>query len=152
MLADVVESDIPLLQVGLPIAVQVMAYPGRVFRGTLSKVYATVDPNTHRTTVRSEMADPGNELRPGMLATFAIRIRPPVEATAVPANSVVREPDGTMTVWVTSDRHRFSRRVVRTGLRTDGRVQILDGLQPGELVVSDGALFLSNMLQAPPSD
>jgi hypothetical protein len=37
-------------------------------------------------------------------------------------------------------------------LRKDGRVQILAGLQPGELAVSDGAVFLSNMLQAPPTD
>jgi len=57
-----------------------------------------------------------------------------------------------MTAWVTADRHRFSQRIVRTGLRRDGRVQILDGLQRGELVVSDGAIFLSNILQAPPTD
>jgi len=75
-----------------------------------------------------------------------------VEATAIPVNGVVREPDGTMTAWVTADRHRFSQRIVRTGLRRDGRVQILDGLQRGELVVSDGAIFLSNILQAPPTD
>jgi hypothetical protein len=40
-------------------------------------------------------------------------------------------------------------KVVKTGLRTDGRVQILAG---GELAVTDGAVFLSNMLQAPPTD
>jgi cobalt-zinc-cadmium efflux system membrane fusion protein len=87
-----------------------------------------------------------------MLANFAIHVQQPVVATAIPANGVVREADGTMTAWVTTDRHRFVQRVIRTGLRRDDQVQILDGLQRGELVVTDGAVFLSNMLEAPPTD
>jgi len=152
MLADVVESDIPRLHLGQPVQVKVMAYPDRVYKGKVSKIYSTVDPNTHRVTTRSEIADPNDELRPGMLANFVIRVHDPVEATAIPANGVVREADGTMTAWVTSDRRHFVQKVVQTGLRTDGRVQILAGLQPGELAVTDGAVFLSNMLQAPPTD
>jgi cobalt-zinc-cadmium efflux system membrane fusion protein len=57
-----------------------------------------------------------------------------------------------MTAWVTSDRHRFVQRVIQTGQRKDDQVQILEGLQPGELAVTDGAVFLDNMLEAPPSD
>jgi membrane fusion protein, heavy metal efflux system len=152
MLADVIESDIPLLRLGQPVGVKVMAYPDRMFHGKVSKIYASVDPDTHRATVRSEIADPKNELRPGMLANFLIRVQEPVEAIAIPANGVVREPDGTMTAWVTTDRHHFSQRIVRTGLRTDDQVEILQGLQRGELVVTDGAVFLSNMLEAPLSD
>ncbi|MGB7727925.1 MAG: efflux RND transporter periplasmic adaptor subunit [Candidatus Acidiferrum sp.] len=152
MLADVVESEIPLFHLGQSVEVKVMAYPDRAFRGKISKIYAAVDPDTHRATIRSEIADPRNELRPGMLANFVIRVRGPVEGIAIPANGVVREADGTTTAWVTSDRRHFVQRIVKTGLRTDGQVQILSGLQQGELVVTDGAIFLSNMLQAPPSD
>jgi cobalt-zinc-cadmium efflux system membrane fusion protein len=130
----------------------VTAYSDRVFQGKISKIYATVDPDTHRATIRSEITDPRNELRSGMLANFVIRVHDPVEGTAIPANGVVREADGTMTAWVTSDRRHFVQRVVKAGLRIDGRVQILAGLQPGELAVSGGAVFLSNMLQAPPAD
>src|SRR6516164_2064056 len=152
MLADVVEGELSLLRIGEPVAVKVLAYPDRVFQGKISKIYPSVDPNTHRVTVRSEVADPRNELRPGMLANFVIHVQGPVEATAIPANGVVREPDGTMTAWVTTDRHRFTQRVIQTGLRTNDEVQVLEGLRPGVLVVSDGAVFLSNMLAAPPSD
>lgn len=152
MLANVTESDIPLYQLGQPVEVKVMAYPERVFHGKVSKIYASVDPNTHRVTIRSEIADPRNELRPGMLANFQIRVHKPVEAISIPANGVVREADGTMTAWVTTDRRHFVQRIVRSGLRVDDRVQILEGLRPGELVVTDGAVFLSNMLQSPPSD
>lgn len=152
MLADVTESEIPFFHLGQPVQVKVMAYPDRLFKGRVSKIYAMVDPNTHRETIRSEIKDPHDELRPGMLANFVIRIQNPIEATSIPANGVVREADGTMTVWVTTDRHHFVQRVVRTGLRTDGQVQILSGLQRGELAVTDGAVFLSNMLQAPPTN
>ena len=152
MLANVVESQMPLFHLGQPVVVKVLAYPDHGFNGKVSKIYEMVDPNTHRVTVRSEIADPKDELHPGMLANFVIRVQKPVECTAVPANGVVRESDGTMTVWVTTDRHRFAQRSVKTGLRTDGQVQILSGLQRGELVVTDGAIFLSSLLQAPLSD
>jgi cobalt-zinc-cadmium efflux system membrane fusion protein len=152
MLANIPESDSGFFQLGQPVTVKVMAFPTRSFKGKVSKIYETVDPNTHRVTIRSEITDPRDELRPGMLANFVIRVRGPVEATAIPANGVVREPDGTMAAWVTTDRRRFTKRIIKTGLRTDGQVQILDGLQRGELVVSDGAVFLSNMVESPPSD
>lgn len=152
MLADVVESDISLLRVSEPVDVRVMAYPDRVFRGTINKIYPSVDPNTHRATVRSEISDPKNELRPGMLANFVIRVQKPVEGISIAANGVVREPDGTMTAWTTTDRRHFTQRVIKIGLHTDDTVQVVDGLQAGELVVSEGAVFLSNMLNTPPSD
>jgi cobalt-zinc-cadmium efflux system membrane fusion protein len=152
MLANVSESELSFFHLGQPVQVKVMAYPGRVFKGKVSKIYETVDANTHRVTIRSEIADGNDELRSGMLANFVIQIRNPVEAVAIPANGVVREADGTMTAWVTSDRHRFEQRIIRIGLQNDGWVQVLDGVRRGELVVADGAVFLSNMLSAPPSD
>jgi len=152
MLANVPESESAFFHLGQPVAVKTLAYDGRVFKGRISKIYEAVDPNTHRVTIRSEIRDPSNDLRPGMLANFVIRVDGPVEGTAIPENGVVREPDGTMAAWVTTDRKRFTEKVIKVGLRNDGRVQILDGLQRGEQVVSDGAVFLSNMLQAPPSD
>jgi membrane fusion protein, heavy metal efflux system len=152
MLGNVVESDLSLFHVGQPVQVKVLAYPDRMFRGQISKIYAAVDPDTHRATIRSEITDPRNELRPGMLANFLIRVQKPIETTALPANGVVREADGTMTVWVTSDRRRFVQKIIKTGLRRDNWVQILDGLQRGELVVTDGAVFLSSMLEASPTD
>jgi membrane fusion protein, heavy metal efflux system len=152
MLANVTESDSPLYHVGQPVEVKVMAYPGRVFKGKISKIYATVDPNTHRVTVRSEIADPKHELRPGMLANFVIRVKDPVESLALAMNGVVREGDGTMTAWVTTDRHHFLQKTVKIGLQRDDRYQVLEGLQRGQLAVADGAVFLSNMLHGTPSN
>jgi cobalt-zinc-cadmium efflux system membrane fusion protein len=152
VVANVIETDSPVLQPDQPVEVKVMAFPDQRFAGRISKVYATVDPNTHRQEVRCQVDDPKHQLRPGMFADVTIQVQDPVESTAVPVNGVVREGDGTMTAWVTSDNHRFAQRLIKTGLWEDGRVQVLDGLAPGEQVVSDGAIYLDNLLQAPPSD
>lgn len=146
MLANVAETDSPDFKVGQEVKVRIMAFPSRVFDGRISTISSTVDPNTHRVWVRSEVADPQHELRAGMFATFVIRTADPVRAVAIPLDGVVREGDGTMTVWITADRRRFTKRTVRIGLQQDGYRQILEGLQPGELVATEGALFLSNAL------
>lgn len=150
--AYVHESDSPQIQAGQRVKVRVAAFPDEVFEGTISKIYATVDSNSHRMTVRAEVDDPDNKLRVGMLATTVIEVSKPVEATAIPANGAVREGDGTMTAWVTTDRSHFVQRDIKIGLQNGGMDQVLDGLQPGELVVTDGAIFIDNMLQAPPDD
>jgi cobalt-zinc-cadmium efflux system membrane fusion protein len=146
MLANVAESDSPAFSVGQEVKVSVLAFPGRVFEGRISTIASTVDPVTHRVLVRSEIGDPKHELRSGMFANFVIRVGEPVRSVAISADGVVREGDGTMTVWVTADRRRFTRQTVKIGQQRDGYDQVLEGLQPGELVATEGALFLSNAL------
>jgi cobalt-zinc-cadmium efflux system membrane fusion protein len=146
MLANVVESDIPAFRLGQDVKVSTLAYPGKIFEGRITTIVPTVDPNTHRMLVRSEIADPAHELRAGMFATFVIRISDPVNSPAIPLDGIVREGDGTMTAWITNDHRRFTQRPVKIGLQKDGFRQILEGLEPGELVATEGAVFLSNML------
>jgi len=146
MLANVIETDAPAYKVGQEVEVRVPAYPDTLFKGHVTTVGSMIDPNSHRQLVRSEIEDPQHLLRSGMFASFVIRVGDPVRSLAVPAAGVVREGDGTMTVWVTGDSRRFVKRTVKVGLQQDGWSQILEGLQPGETVVTDGAVFLSNKL------
>jgi cobalt-zinc-cadmium efflux system membrane fusion protein len=146
MVANVIETDAPAYKVGQSVEVRVPAYPDAVFRGHVTTVGSIIDPNTHRQLVRSEIDDPQHLLRSGMFASFIIRTGEPKRSLAVPTDGVVREGDGTMTVWITTDRRRFTKRTVKVGLYQNGWVQILDGLKPDELVVTDGAVFLSNKL------
>jgi cobalt-zinc-cadmium efflux system membrane fusion protein len=152
MLAQVTENDCPLFHEGQPLEARVLAYPGHVFDGKISKIYATVDPSTHRMTLRSEVKDPRHELKPGMFVSFVIQVSEPVQSTSIPVNGVVRNGDGTMAAWITTDRRHFVQRIVKIGLESDGQYQVLEGLRPGELAVTDGAVFVSNILYAPPSD
>jgi membrane fusion protein, heavy metal efflux system len=146
MVANVAETDSPAFRVGQQVQVRISAFPGRVFDGTVTTIGATVDANTRRVLVRSTIKDPQHELRSGMFANFIISVGAPVRSPAIPAAGVVREGDGTMTVWVTADRRRFTRRTVKIGQQRDGYRQVLEGVKVGELVATDGALFLSNAL------
>jgi membrane fusion protein, heavy metal efflux system len=146
MVANVIETDAPAYKVGQPVEATVPAYPDKVFKGHVTTVGSIIDPSTHRQLVRAEIEDPEHLLRSGMYASFVIRIGDPAHSLAVPEAGVVREGDGTMTVWVTKDSRHFIKRTVLTGIRQDGWVQILDGLETGETVATDGAVFLSNKL------
>jgi len=152
VLANANESDAPSFKVGQPVRVSVDAIPDHEFMGSIAEIYAVVDPTLHRLSIRSEVSDPKNELRSGMLADVKIQVGVPMESLSIPANGVVREGDGTMTAWVTADRQHFFQRNVEIGKSEDGRVQILKGLQPGQLVVTDGAVLLDNILLAPTGD
>ena len=146
MLANVAETDSPAFRVGQNMKVKLNAFPEEEFEGKVVTVGSIVDPNTRRVLVRSEVKDPKHELRSGMVGNFVIRVGDPVRSVAVPLAGVVREGDGTMTVWVTEDRRHFTKRTVKIGLERDGYRQIVEGLQVGELVATEGAIFLSNML------
>jgi cobalt-zinc-cadmium efflux system membrane fusion protein len=148
MVANVVETDSPAFRLGQEVKVKVNAFPGRMFDGKITAIGSTVDPTTRRVLVRSEINDPQHELRSGMFATFVIRTGDPVRSPAVPLNGVVREGDGTTTVWVTADRRRFTKRAVKLGQQRGNYRQILEGVNVGELAATDGALFLSNALAA----
>ncbi|MDB6011319.1 MAG: efflux transporter periplasmic adaptor subunit [Gammaproteobacteria bacterium] len=145
MNASVTESDMPLVRKGQKVQVAILAFPNRVFRGEISTVGASVDPQLHRGMVRAEIDDPKHELLPGMFASFIIATGEPVSTAAVPLDGVIREGDGSMTVWVTTDRRHFTRRPVKIGLQHEGYDQILEGVRPGEKVVTKGAIFLDNL-------
>jgi cobalt-zinc-cadmium efflux system membrane fusion protein len=145
MNASVTESDMPLVRKGQKIQVSILAFPNRVFSGEISTVGATVDPQLHRGMVRAEVVDQKHELLPGMFASFIIATGEPVSTAAVPLDGVIREGDGTMTVWVTTDRRHFTKRPVKIGLQHEGYDQILEGVRPGEKVVTKGAIFLDNL-------
>jgi cobalt-zinc-cadmium efflux system membrane fusion protein len=152
VVAGVAESDSPSVRVGQSVRVKVAAYPDRWYTGRLSRAYATLDPSTHRLSVRARVTDPKHELRPGMLATIVIRAADPVTSVALSTTAVVREGDGSMITWVTTDRRHFTERPLRLGLESDARYQVLAGVKVHELVVTEGGVFLSNLLEAPPSD
>ncbi len=69
MVANVPESDSPLLHVDQSVEVTVMAYPGRVFEGKVSRIYAAVDANTHQVTIRSRLRIPAMSCVPECLPT-----------------------------------------------------------------------------------
>ena len=84
MLANVPESDIARYKEGQAVSVTVPAYRDRVFDGRITTLGTTVDPNTRRVFLRSEIADPDHLLRSGMFANFVINTGETLRSLAVP--------------------------------------------------------------------
>ena len=141
LIANVREVDAPLMRVGLPVEVHVLAFPGRTFKAKISWVGPSIDPNTHRLSVRADVENPGGELKPGMFANFSIITGEAVTAPAVPQSAIVYEGD-TAQVWVADPDETVAARPVRVGQVADGMVEILAGLSEGDKVVTSGALFI----------
>ena len=141
LLANVRESDAPRMRVGDAVEVRVLAYPGRVFKAKLAYVAPSVDPATHRLPVRAEVENPDGELKPEMFASFSIITGNDASAPAVPEDAVVYEGDSAR-VWVARDDKSLALREIRVGRVSDGRVEVVAGLEPGEKVVTSGSLFI----------
>jgi cobalt-zinc-cadmium efflux system membrane fusion protein len=141
LIANVREVEAPLMQLGLPVEVHVLAFPGRVFKAKISWVAPSIDPNTHRLSVRADVENPDRELKPGMFANFSIITGQAASAPAVPQRAIVYEGD-TARVWVADADGTIAARSVRVGQIADGMVEILAGLSEGDKAVTSGALFI----------
>ena len=147
LIANVREVDAPLMKVGLPLEVQVLAYPGRVFKGKVSYVAPSIDPNTHRLPVRADVENPDGALKPGMFANFSIITGEASTAPAVPQNAIVNEGEQAR-VWVAGDGDTLALREIRTGRTSDGMVEVHSGLSVGEKVVTSGTIFIDRAARA----
>ena len=142
LVGNVRETDSVLARLGQPIAIQVLALPGRTFNGRVDYVAPTVDPTTRRVTVRASIANPGGQLRPEMFASFGLVTSGKSSAILVPEDGVVFEGDDAR-VWVADpSRKTLELRQIKAGVVTDGQVQVLSGLRPGEWIVTSGSLFI----------
>lgn len=142
LLANVREIDAPLVHVGDPVEVHVLAWPGRVFNARISYVAPSIDPATHRLPVRAEVDNPDGALKPEMFASFDIITGAGGAAPAVPDGAVVHEGSDAH-VWVAHPKDRtIVSRPIRTGRVSDGMVQVTSGLHAGEQVVTRGSLFI----------
>jgi cobalt-zinc-cadmium efflux system membrane fusion protein len=141
LIANVREVDAPLMQIGLPLEVHVLAYPDRLFKGKISWVAPSIDPNTHRLPVRAEVENPDGALKPGMFANFSIITGQASTATAVPLSAIVYEGERAR-VWVAGDGDTLALREIRVGRTSDGMVEVLAGLSAGEKVVTSGTVFI----------
>jgi membrane fusion protein, heavy metal efflux system len=141
LIANVREADAPLIHVGDPVEVRVLAYPDRIFKAKISWIAASIDPSTRRLSVRADVQNPEGALKPGMFASFSIITGNAEAAPAVPQSAIVYEGE-TARVWVAADDGTIGARPIRIGQSADGMVEVLEGLLQGEKVVTSGALFI----------
>ena len=138
---SVPETALSALRPGLTIEARSAAYPDQPFRGQIAVIDPVIDPNTRAVKVRARLPNNDRKLKPGMLLSVAIETAPRM-SLSVPELSVVGEGESRF-VYVL-DKGKAVRTRVRTGVRSDGLVEILEGLKPGQQVVTEGVVKLSD--------
>jgi cobalt-zinc-cadmium efflux system membrane fusion protein len=146
LIAAVRETDAPLIAPGQNAEVRVLAFPDQLFKAKVTVVAPQVDPVTHRIAVRATIPNPGGKLKPQMYASFHIITSDSSQAAAVPEEAVVREGNQAH-VWVVRPDNALTLRPIRTGRMGGGMVEVLEGLEPGERVVTRGSLFMDREAQ-----
>jgi len=144
LLANVRETDAALVKSGQAVEVHVLAYPKRAFKAKLTFVSAVVDPNTHRIAVRAEIDNHDGALKPEMFANFKILTSDAADSPAVPQSAIVYEGDAAH-VWVVEGDNLLAYRAIRTGRDNGGLIEVLEGLKPGERIVTKGGLFIDQV-------
>jgi membrane fusion protein (multidrug efflux system) len=129
------ESAVAAMRPGLTLEATSVAYPGQVFEGKVASVDSRVDPNTRSVIVRAIVPNAEGLLKPGMFMNVRLS-RGTADVLVVPEESLLPE-QGDVYVYVVQD-GKASKRKIHTGQRSVGSVQVTDGLQAGELVVTEG--------------
>lgn len=143
VMADVQESFLPHIRIGLPVQISTAAAPERFFPAHISFINATVDSVTRTVHVRCVVPNRNNTLKPDMFAKIKIGAAAPTPMSAVPASAVIAQNNRNY-VLVEQSRTRFRRCLVKTGRDIEGFTTITEGVTPGERVVTRGVLLLNN--------
>lgn len=134
VIADVFEQDIGLVKPGTKATVHINAYPDKVFTGSITYVYPTLTAETRTVPVRVELTNAGGLLKPGMFAQVELPAASKGAVLTVPTSAVI--DSGTrQIVLVQLKEGRFEPREVKIGARSEDRVEIINGVQDGEMVV-----------------
>jgi len=135
--AQVYEKDLPDVLKAARATFQVDAFPDETFTGRLKAVSPQVQEATRTVDVIFEAPNSGLRLRAGMAAKVFIESGEAVRSVTVPASAVL-DDEGRPVLYVVVNGDEFVRREVQTGPRAQGRVEIKEGLMPGEAFVAQG--------------
>jgi cobalt-zinc-cadmium efflux system membrane fusion protein len=143
--AEIDETDLPLVQAGRDVELRVAAYPGETFAGRITFVADTVNPKTRRVTVRCQVPNAEGRLKPEMYAALTLSAGEPREVLAVPSGAI-QEIRGRPLVFVRTAEGTFERRDVAVGPEAEGWVEIRSGVEAGEPVATTGSFLLKSEL------
>jgi cobalt-zinc-cadmium efflux system membrane fusion protein len=144
VLAQIAPSD--LAQVGLHDAATIEPGNGTgPFHGTVENVAASVDPNTRAIVARIVTPNPGDLLKKQMYVDVSIESGHVDTGLLVPVSAVLRDDQNLPFVYIALPDGSFARRHVTLGYRDSQNFDVTDGLQSGDRIVSNGALFLQFM-------
>ncbi len=141
VLAEVYEQDLAIVKAGDMARVTVNAWPDHPFPGRVTFIYPGVSKESRTARLRIEVANRDGRLRADMAATVDIEAPIPGQWVAVPESAVI-DSGKRQIVLVERGEGRFEPRPVRLGVRVPGYVQVLEGLKPGERVVTSATFLI----------
>jgi len=136
------EKNIHDVGPGQVVEIKVSAFKEQVFSGIVEAIDAKVEQESHSMQVKGVIPNPDNLLRDGLFANVSLIIGEKGNSMTVDEASVDRIGEIEY-VWVV-ERGRAEKRRVLTGLRENGQIEIIAGLQPGQIVVTSGQIKLSD--------
>jgi cobalt-zinc-cadmium efflux system membrane fusion protein len=142
LVAEIPEQQAGLVRVGGVTEADIPALEGKGLKGKLIFVSDTVKPDTRTVTVRMDVENSGRLIKPGMLASMLIS-GAVHKRVMVPVVAVVRD-DNRDYVFVQKDAQHFQLRLVKLGAENGGVAPVLEGVAPGEKIVTEGAFHLNN--------
>jgi len=141
VLANVYENQLAYVHVGDPVTIKTDAYPD-VFHGKISFMGAALDPTSRTLQARIDTKNPSGRLKKDMYVTATVVAGKIDNALLVPDSAVLRDAENEPFLYVVTGQAQFTRRSVKLGQSSDGKTQVVSGLEPGEQVAGDGSLFL----------
>jgi RND family efflux transporter MFP subunit len=142
VIGDLYEKDFATVRVGTPAAIVLPATPANPLRGRVAYVDPRVDPATRTAKVRVEVPNPGGTLRLGMFVQMTFQGGAGERRALVPRSAVQSIGNRTVVYVPTDEEGHFLEKVVTLGSPAGDAVQVLDGVKPGDRVVTEGSFFL----------
>jgi RND family efflux transporter MFP subunit len=144
VIAQVFEKDLASIRSGSGASVTTDAYPGRLFRGQVTYVDPNISPETRTLQARVELDNPGQVLKIGMYVNVAFGSMGTAERTmpSIPTSAVQNMNDRQVVFVPTDSPNVFVVRPVRLGTESNGRFTVLEGLNVGDKIVTEGSFLL----------
>ena len=141
VLASIYQVDLPLLRVGMPVALTNPYLDDRSRRGRVSFIYPSLEADTRTGQVRVEVPNPGGDLKPGMFVNVELQVALG-KRLAVPESAVLPTGERRM-VFVDVGDGRLAPRDIQLGTRAGDYFEVLSGLRAGEVVVTSGNFLVA---------
>lgn len=139
---------LPLVHKGQELFIRSKAFPDQVFKGELDSIGDALDPTTRTVRARGTVENASRLLKAEQYVTVEIPDSVPM-SLQIPSKAVFLR-DNQYYVFLETGAGQFERRPVKVGSEREGRVVVLDGLKPGQQLVTEGCLLLQSLMDNAP--
>lgn len=144
-MANINETDIDKVKLGIDADVTTLSYPDKFFKGKVDKIFNVIDPETKAMQARIKLQNPGYLLKPDMNANIKLSFKENKSLISIPSNAIVFDKSKNF-VMVFKDRHNIETRQVEVYSVVGNTTYISSGLKENEKVITNNQLFIYRAL------